>query len=56
MNSSVYPQKGTTNIIVGWDNDSTFYVGFCNKRPFTMVSESYLGSGVVRFEYEFQND
>lgn len=39
-----------------WDNDSTFYVGFCNKRPFTMVSESYLGSGVVRFEYEFQND
>ncbi|MBP5617821.1 MAG: ABC transporter ATP-binding protein [Clostridia bacterium] len=39
-----------------WDNDSTFYVGFCNKRPFTMVSESYLGSGIVRFEYEFQND
>ena len=39
-----------------WDSDSTFYVGFCNKRPFIMESESYLGSGVVRFEYEFQND
>ena len=39
-----------------WDNDSTFYVGFCNKRPFTMVSEGYLGSGVVRFDYDFEND
>ncbi len=39
-----------------WDNDSTFYVGFCNKRPFHMVSEGYLGSGVVRFDYDFQND
>ncbi len=39
-----------------WDNDSTFYVGFANKIPFEMVSESYLGSGIVSFDYDFKNE
>ncbi len=38
-----------------WDSDSTFYVGYANKRPFTMVSDEYRGSGLVRFEYDFEN-
>ena len=38
-----------------WDNDSTFYVGYANKVPFEMVSESYLGSGIVCFDYDFKN-
>ncbi len=39
-----------------WDNDSTFYVGYANKKPFKMVSEDYRGSGIVCFDYEFINN
>ena len=38
-----------------WDNDSTFYVGYANKRPFSMVSEDYRGSGICSFDIEFKN-
>ncbi len=38
-----------------WDSNSTFYVGYANKRPFTMVSDGYRGSGIVRFDYDFEN-
>ena len=39
-----------------WDNDSTFYVGYANKRPFTVYDEDYKGTGVVYFDSEFKND
>ena len=39
-----------------WDNDSTFYVGFSNKRTFRIIQEDYKGSGIVYIEHEFTND
>lgn len=38
-----------------WDSDSTFYIGYANKRPFTVVSDDYRGSGLVQFDYTFEN-
>ncbi len=38
-----------------WDNESTFFVGFSNKRKFTVTQDSYIGSGIVSFPYTFTN-
>ncbi len=38
-----------------WDNDSTFFVGFSNKRKFTVSQDEYIGSGTVSFPYTFSN-
>lgn len=38
-----------------WDNESTFFVGFSNKRKFTVSQDNYIGSGIVSFPYTFTN-
>ena len=38
-----------------WDTDSTFYVGFANRIPFSILSDEYKGSGIVYFNYKFTN-
>ena len=38
-----------------WDNDSTFFVGFSNKRKFTVTQTNYVGSGIVSLSYKFTN-
>lgn len=38
-----------------WDNESTFFVGFSNKRKFTVSQDNYIGSGIISFPYTFTN-
>jgi len=38
-----------------WEGNSTFYVGFANKVPFTVEGDDYKGSGVAYFDYEIKN-
>lgn len=38
-----------------WDNESTFHVGFSNKRKFSVTHNDYIGSGIVYFPYKFSN-
>lgn len=48
---------GGTYMLSGelWDNESTFYVGFANKRRFTIAQTEYTGSGIACFPYTFNN-
>lgn len=48
---------GGTYLLSGelWDNESTFFVGFSNKRKFTVEQTDYIGSGIVSFPYTFTN-
>jgi teichoic acid transport system ATP-binding protein len=39
-----------------WNNDSGFYVGYSNKRPFSITQSTYLGTGIVFIEHELEND
>ena len=39
-----------------WNNASGFYVSYSNKRPFTVEQDEYLGTGITRIDYEFDND
>lgn len=38
-----------------WDNESTFFVGFSNKRNFTILQTNYVGSGIISVSYKFTN-
>lgn len=38
-----------------WDNDSTFFVGFSNKRKFTITQTDYIGSGIISLSHKFTN-
>ncbi|MBQ2704875.1 MAG: hypothetical protein IJF58_04950, partial [Clostridia bacterium] len=38
-----------------WEGNSTFYVGFANKVPFTVENDGYMGSGVAYFDYDISN-
>ena len=38
-----------------WDNESTFFVGFSNKRKFTITQTNYVGSGIISLSYKFNN-
>ncbi len=51
------PLLGGTYLLSGelWDNESTFYVGFSNKRKFTVNQDEYIGSGTVCLDYKFTN-
>lgn len=48
---------GGTYLLSGelWDNESTFFVGFSNKRKFNVEQTDYIGSGIVSFPYTFTN-
>jgi teichoic acid transport system ATP-binding protein len=39
-----------------WNNEAGFYVSYSNKRPFQVVQDEFVGTGIVRIDYEFQND
>jgi len=39
-----------------WNNDSGFYVGYSNKRPFWITQSTYLGTGIVFIKHELEND
>ena len=39
-----------------WDNDATFFTGYLNKREITIRHENYMGSGILYFDYEFDNE
>lgn len=39
-----------------WNNASGFYVSYSNKRPFTIEQDEFLGTGIMRVDYEFEND
>ena len=51
------PLLGGTYLISGelWDNDSTFFVGFSNKRKFTITQTDYIGSGIISLSHKFTN-
>lgn len=38
-----------------WNNDAGFYVGHSNKRPFRIIQDEYLGTGITLIEHEFVN-
>ncbi|MBN2405288.1 MAG: ABC transporter ATP-binding protein [Coriobacteriia bacterium] len=39
-----------------WNNEAAFYVGYSNKRPFTIEQDEFIGTGITRIDYEFEND
>lgn len=38
-----------------WEGNSTFFVGFANKVPFSIEGDGYKGSGIAYFDYEIEN-
>lgn len=39
-----------------WNADSGFFVSHSNKRPFTVVQDEYVGTGIMYVEHEFINE
>jgi len=39
-----------------WNNDSGFFVGHSNKRPFKVRSDRFVGTGITVIEHEFTNE
>ncbi len=38
-----------------WEGESTFFVGFANRVPFSVEGDDYKGSGIAFFQYDIQN-
>lgn len=38
-----------------WNNEAGFYVSYSNKRPFRIVQDEFVGTGITRIDFEFEN-